>query len=114
MLWFKTKCFEWTLCQWEELYGIDKLKLTRWKLWHKNKYLSITNIINYCIFKVRSETEDKEGKVIWLNGPKESEKQVKKPAECPKRVRNKGNYGSFVELSRLHEMIKYELYECFY
>ena len=73
-----------------------------------------SHIINYCIFKVTSETEDKVGKVIWLNGPKESEKQVKKPPECPKRVRNKGNYGSFVELSRLDEMVKYELYECFY
>ena len=35
--------------------------------------------INYCISKVRNETEGKEDEVTCLNGPKESEKQVKKP-----------------------------------
>ena len=49
------------------------------------------------IFKVTNETEDNE-EVICLNGPKESEKKKKKPVGRPKRERNKGDYGSTVQL----------------
>ena len=44
-----------------------------------------TKIIKYCISKVANEKEYKEDDVICLGGPKELEKQVKKPVGQPKR-----------------------------
>ena len=52
------------------------------------------NSIKYCISKVTNETKDKEEEA------EKSEKQVKKPVRRPKRERNKGDYGSTVQLSR--------------
>ena len=42
-------------------------------------------IIKYCISTVTNETEDKKDDLIYLSGPKESEKQMKTPVGRRKR-----------------------------
>ena len=67
--------------------------------------------MKYCISKVTNETEDKEGKVICLSETKESEKQVKKPAERPKREKETEDVMEVLyHFHDLHEMVNYEEY----
>ena len=54
--------------------------------------------MKHFIFKVTNETKDNE-ESICLNDPKESYKNVKKTCKATKkRERNKGDYGSTVQL----------------
>ena len=80
--------------------------MIRWKPLHKSEYLTFFNKkpkkdaknIKHFIFKVTNETKD-NGESICLNDPKESYKNVKKTCKATKeRERNKGDYGSTVQL----------------